>query len=647
MSAISGWVRFDGRPIDRSAAERVASVMGVYGPDRKRLVFDPSSAFVWNGFFVCPEDRFDAQPVVRRESGLTVLFDGRVDNRGELADLLCLRSGERSELSDSALVASLAEKFGARTPDILRGDFAMAVWDSRRKALWLARDPSGIRPLFWYIGSGFAVFSSMPKGLFCFPGVAKQLNQQYLEDYLLLLPAEGDKSLFDGVHRVMPGGIVTLNEKGAVRTRYFDYKDVKQIRLESNDEYVEAFRAVLETAVRRRLRSTTTVASYLSSGFDSATISAFAASLLGETGQGLTCYTAVPAEGFELKTEGPFHVDEGPGARAVAQMYPNIDHRMLRTGHLSPLRDIEEMVELLDRPPLNLCNSVWVNEIQRTAARDGKKVLLSGSLGNATISYDGVPHLAELVKTFRWLTLARIVRPHLRKNQLRMLGFFARHSLAPLLPSWLWLLLEAREGRGFRSDPSAHTAIRGGRRGRKRLYRRARELDWDLSYRPYSNGLQKRMDLLSRVDIGEYSMAANARGVDQRAPALDRDLVEFCLGIPEGQYVGGRHFRWILIRAMRERLPHEVLYPCSAGLQAADWFVGATAAIPEMRGLVKTLSENQAVRCVVEVDGLGALVEDWPDGNWGSHAVDQAYRFKLLRGLTVGEFVRYHSNRNR
>ncbi|MGY6555540.1 MAG: asparagine synthetase B family protein [Wenzhouxiangella sp.] len=647
MSAISGFVRFDDGPIDRGAAERVANVMSVYGADGRRLHVERDAAFVWNGFFVCPEDRYDLQPLVRHESALTVLFDGRVDNRDELADLLSLPRSELPELADSFLVACLVEQFGARVPDMLRGDFAMAVWDSRRKKLWLARDPVGVRPLFWHAGPGFAVFSSMPKGLFCFPGVAKQLNRQYLEDYLLLLPADGDKSLFDGVHRVMPGGLVTLSERGVGRTRYFDYQDVKQLRFASDGEYVEAFKASLERAVRRRLRSASPVASYLSSGFDSSTVSACAAWLLAETDQVLTCYTSAPAEGFELKTDGPFHVDEAPGAAAVAQMYPNIDHRVLRTGRLSPFRDLEEMVELLDRPPLNLCNSVWVNEIQRTAARGGNKVLLSGSLGNATISYDGVPHLAELLKSLRWIEWARIVRPYLRTKRLDRLRFFAIHSLGPLMPRWLWVFLETRAGRGFQSDPSAYTAVKDGRNARKRLDRRARELGWDLSYRPSSNGLQKRIDLLSRIDIGEYSMLANARGVDQRAPTLDRDLVEFCLGIPEGQYVGGRHFRWILIRAMQGRLPREILYPRSSGLQAADWFVGASAEVANLKDMVKNLSENQSVREVIELEDLAGLVENWPGGDWGTHAVDQAYRFKLLRGLTMGEFVRYHSYGNR
>ena len=647
MSAISGYVRFDGAPIDRSAAERVSKVLAVYGSDRKRVVSDQSSVFVWNGFFVCAEDRFDTQPLAGRESGLTVLFDGRLDNREEIADRLSIRRGEIAEVPDSFLVASLVERLGTQTPDVLRGDFAMAVWDARQKELWLARDPSGLRPLFWCASSGFAAFSSMPKGLFCFPGIAKRLNQQYLEDYLLLLPADGDKSLFDDVHRVIPGEIVTLRASGSVRTRYFDYREVQKIRLASNEEYVEAFKLVLDTAVRRRLRATTPIASYLSSGFDSSTISACAARLLGESGQALTCYTAVPAEGFELKTDGPFHVDEGPGARAVAAMYPNINHRMLRTGHLSPFRDLEEMLELLDRPPLNLCNSVWVNEIQRAAARDGTQVLLSGSLGNASISYDGVPYLAQLLKSGRWLSLARIIRPHLQGDKLKALRFFAKHSCGPLLPRWLWTLIEKSAGRGFQSDPSAYTAVKDARGGRKRFYRRARELDWDLSYRPSSNGLEQRVSLLSRIDIGEYSMIANARGVDQRAPALDRDLVAFCLGIPESQYVGGRHFRWILIRAMRARLPPEVLFPRSSGLQAADWFMGLSTETDEVRSRLMKLSENQRVDGLIGIDGLKELIEEWPTDGWGTHAVDQAYRFKLLRGLTMGEFVRYHNRRNR
>lgn len=647
MSAISGIVRFDDAPVDRESIARVEKTLAVYGADQCNTLYLKRSAFAWNGFVVTPEDRLDRQPVVDNESGLTTLFDGRVDNRGEMAAKVGIKRAELAELSDAFLVARLVKKIGKRAPDLLRGDFALACWSSSQRELWLARDPAGLRPLFWFSGQGFAAFSSMPKGLFCFPGIAKRLDKQYVEDYLLLLPADGDRTLFDRVHRVIPGTIVTIDPTGSRCERHHDFAHVKDVRFSSDEEYIEAFREHLDTAVRRRLRSEGPIASYLSSGLDSTTVSACAARLLADNEQTLSSYTSVPAEGFELNTDGAFYVDEGSGAQAVAAMYPSIDHHLLRTGHISPLRDLDEMVDLLDRPPLNLCNTVWVNEIQRQAAAQGCRVLLSGVLGNSTISHQGITHLPMMLKTFKWLSLARVFYPFLRRKDWRMLDFLARQTFGPFIPKWLWVRLESLAGRGFQSDPSAYTAVKMSRDGSKRLQQRARALGWDLSYRPWSDGRAARVAMLSRIDQGEYYMLANARGLDQRAPTLDRDLAEFCLGIPESQYFREGRSSWILKQAMQGQLPREVLAPKGKGLQAADWFRGASDDISDFRARLEELAANQNVTNALDVDSLQELVEDWPDGDWGRHAVNQPYRFKLLRGLTMGAFVHRHEPTNR
>ena len=647
MSAISGIVSFDDVPVDRDAIRRMLRTLAVYGSDHSNSVYAGTSAFAWNGFIVTPEDRWDRQPIQDDESGLTILFDGRVDNREEMAAKCGICRVELAELSDAALVARLVKKTGRRAPDILRGDFALACWDFFNRKVWLARDPAGLRPLFWFSGPGFAAFSSMPKGLFCVPGIAKRLNKQYVEDYALLLPADGDQSLFDGVHRVIPGTVVTVDAAGGRSAAYHDFRNVSEVRLSSDAEYAEAFNERLDTAVRRRLRTEGGIASYLSSGFDSSSVAASAARLLAASQKSLSCYTAVPRDGFELNIDGPFHADEGPGAAAVAEMYPNIEHHLLRTGHLSPLRDLDEMIDLLDRPPLNLCNSVWVNEIQRQAASHDCRVLLSGAMGNATISYHGASYLAALLRSFQWFALARIFLAPLRRRKFRTLRELARYTFGPFLPKWLWVFLEARAGRGFQSDPSTYTALNMDAGSKSRLKDRARELGWDLSYRPWSDGKAMRAAMLSRVDLGEYYILANARGVDQRAPTLDRDLAEFCLGIPESQYFRNGRSRSILVRAMQGKLPRAVLNSSTTGLQAADWFDGASRDLGGVRSTLDKLQTNQHVTEILDVAELQSLLESWPDDGWGSHAVDQAYRFKLLRGLTAGAFVGYHQPTNR
>ena len=151
-----------------------------------------------------------------------------------------------------------------------------------------------------------------------------------------------------------------------------------------------------------RLRSSGLIASHLSSGFDSSTVTALAARQLAAQNKTLIAYTAVPREGFDGPVPKGRHGDEGPGARALAARFPNIEHHLICTTGTSPLDRLDESVQTLDRPPLNPCNLVWINAIRGGAAERGAKVLLTGAMGNMTISYTGREYLPWLFGQRQW-----------------------------------------------------------------------------------------------------------------------------------------------------------------------------------------------------------------------------------------------------
>ncbi len=192
-------------------------------------------------------------------------------------------------------------------------------------------------------------------------------------------------------------------EQGQVRTRrYHRFDPNHRIVFKNDDDYVEAAREMLDKAVACRLRSAGGIASHLSSGLDSSTVAATAARLLGTQGKRLTAFTSVPREGFdEPGSQGPAR-DEGPAAAALAAKFSNIDHILFRPGNRTPVDGLREKVERFDRAPLNSCNHVWIDGIHADAARRGARVLPTGQMGNMTISYDGRPRLASLLRWGPW-----------------------------------------------------------------------------------------------------------------------------------------------------------------------------------------------------------------------------------------------------
>jgi asparagine synthase (glutamine-hydrolysing) len=645
VTAIGGLIRFDERPIDRAAIERMQGLLTPYGRDAQQHCVVGSAALVRTLLRIVPEDSLDRQPLLAPTRDHIVVFDGYLDNRTELAEALGLAPSVAAALADSELALHACLRWDESALEKLRGNFAIACWSLARKRLWLARDPIGRRPLFWHRQNGFVVFASLPKALFAVSDVPRALCEERMLDIMALLPWQGPETLFKDIYRVEPGHVVAFDDDGTRARRFHDFDARREIHFANDDDYVEAFREKLDQAVARSLRTTGPVASHLSSGFDSSTVTATAARLLAQRGRRITAYTAVPREGFDGRAMRHRHVDESPGARALAARFDNIDHILIRTAGVSPLAGMLARTEAMDRAMVNPCNEVWARAIEQDAERRGCKVLLTGGLGNMTISYTGLPLLPALFGTGRWPSwwreLAAVKGTH---PQRRWLGLL-KDSIGPYLPTPLWSLL--MPGPLASGDLSGYTALHPAMRARLDIGGRARAQGWDLHYRPWRDGRRMRIDLLGRVDRGEYSIAANLAGLDLRDPTIDLDLFEYCLAVPDRQYLRNGQTRWLLHRAMGDVLPPEIRHARTKGLQAADWYEGVRDDLPLIRETLARLRSHATAADWLDLDALQAAVENWPDDGFDEMRTVQEYQLKLLRGLAAGTFIRYVEPDNR
>lgn len=645
MTAIAGLIRLDDAPIDRATLERMQSVLAPYGPDAQQHWQQGSAGFVRTLLRTTPEDSLDHQPLHDSASQTLLMFDGRIDNRDELARQLGLAPAELALMADSALALQACLRWGQDAVEHLLGDFALACWHPLQRKLWLARDPIGHRPLYWHRQDGFFAFASLPKALFAVPGVPRALCEERLHDYLCLLPMVGPESFFKDVYRVEPGELLTL-ENGRVSTRrYHQFDPARELRFASDDDYLEGFREQLDRAVACRLRSIGGIASHLSSGFDSSTVTAVAGRLLAAQGRGLLAYTAVPREGYEGAVPRGRHADEGPGARALAARFANIEHILIRSGGTSPLQNLEANVEALDRAPLNPCNMVWGDAIQADAARRGAKVLLTGQMGNMTISYTGEQRLPALLGQGQWLEWWRQASALKRQQPGRRWRGLLAQSIGPYLPGAAWSGLQRWRARG--QTLTDYSPIHPDFIGRMDSARRARRAGWDLSYRPWADGRRMRIAVLNRLDNGDYFAAANAQGLDMRDPTADLRLIEYCLAVPDRQYLHDGQTRRLLHRLMGDVLPPEILQAKSQGLQAADWHEGAGADLAALRDQIKRLREHGSAAGYLDLQAMEHALDEWPTENWHGHTASQSLRLRLLRGLSVGTFIRYVDSRNR
>ncbi len=256
--------------------------LAVYGRDAVGLWAGDAAALGVCKMRALPEDRFDTQPLTDPERGLVLVADARIDNREELRAKLEIDRTAVLQMADADFVMAAFKRWGERCTEHLIGDFAFAVYDSRKSAMFCACDHLAMRPVFYHRGADFFAFASMPQGLLTLPAIPRELDEESLTRHLVLIPEMGTRTFFSGISRLPGAHSVSATAGGLRLHRYWDLDALPSIRLASDGEYVEGFREIFNQAVRCRLRSVGPVGSHLSGGLDSSSVAVTAARILGD-----------------------------------------------------------------------------------------------------------------------------------------------------------------------------------------------------------------------------------------------------------------------------------------------------------------------------------------------------------------------------
>ncbi len=643
MTALAGVWSPEGALAPAASCRRMLSAQKIYGPDGEALADWGIVALGRCLFETLPEDRYDRGPCESDDGRYLLVGDVRLDDRDQLVDALEMARGDALRLSDSALLLRAWQRWGEDCFAHLYGSYAFAVWDVAEKRLILARDHIGTRPLHYHLGKGFVAFASMPKGLHALAEIPYAPDEVRAAELLALLPETGPRSFFQGIDRVEGGHFVVIDREGARTHRHWN-PTRESIGVWQGSDPVAALRAQLDAAVAACLRGADgQVGSHLSGGLDSGAVTATAARLMAGTGGRLTAFTAVPRPGYAGAVPKGRIADEGPLAAETAALYPNIDHVRVGSAPGAMGDGWDRSFHLLDRPLLNPCNDRWWSAINAEAGRRGIRIMLTGEMGNMTISYAGLERLSELVRKGAWWQLWRDGRALVGKGKMRWRGVAAL-ALGPWIPAWLWSRL--RSGPATSGRVEHYTALHPDRVRSLDFARLARERGLDPSYRPRKDGFETRLWVLRRIDKGNFLKAAiGASGIDQRDPTADRRLIEFCLSLPTHLFLAGGVPGALGRRVLADRLPASVLEERRRGYQAADWHESIAAG---RQGLAEDLArlEDLETAALLDLPRMRALAAELPEGGWEKPELIERYRMTLLRGSAVGHFLRRASRSN-
>jgi asparagine synthase (glutamine-hydrolysing) len=218
------------------------------------------------------------QPIANEDETVHVVFNGEIFNYVELREALVRRGHAFRTQSDTEVIVHLYEDHGERFVDHLNGQFAIALWDAKSERLVLARDRTGIRPLFYADRAGRLAFASEVKALFALPWMQRALDRRALAETCTYWAPLAPHTAFEGVLQLPPGHVLVDDMRGRRVERYWDWSfpESHHETQASQAELAERLRDLLVDSVRLQLRSDVPVGAYLSGGLDSAVIAAFA-----------------------------------------------------------------------------------------------------------------------------------------------------------------------------------------------------------------------------------------------------------------------------------------------------------------------------------------------------------------------------------
>lgn len=551
MCGIQGFFYFDRtRQAEAHLARAMREAARHRGPDDHGDHFDGNLALAFNRLSIIDLSG-GHQPMSNEDGSVWIIFNGEIYNFAGLRDDLMNRGHRFQTNSDTETIVHAWEEFGEDCVDRLRGMFAFAVWDSRTRTLFIARDRLGIKPLYFYQDSRIFAFASEMKSLFELPGVPRHVDPAALTEFLLQRYIIGPQTILKDVRKLPPGHTITITESGSRIRRYWDLP-LDQPREISDAQAAEEFDHLMLETVRQHLVADVPLGAFLSGGLDSSSIVAF----MHKAG--------VPSiKTFSVGYDSP--ESELPYARTVANHFKT-DHHELILKSSDFQGELPRIVWQMDEPVAD--EAALPLYFVARLARQKVTVALSGEGSDEVFSGYPIYRVMNVLDRLNSLPFSRLAgqlfgslapQGRIRKYGVMLGEPIERryHGVSTSFPRELItsLLLPGNHS----SYPDAVAAAYQACAHMPPLHR--------MSYVDITTWLPS--NLLVKAD--RMSMAVS---LELRVPFLDHKVVEFGYRLPARLRIRSNNGKWILKKYMEPHLPREIIYRPKKGfaVPTRSWF---------------------------------------------------------------------------
>ena len=606
MCGIVGYWNLGGPAIDPSAFQGMLDALTHRGPDDAGTWEDPGAGLCLGHrrLAILDLSAKGHQPMSNESGQIWITYNGEVYNFREIRQELVKFGHRFRSNSDTEVIIKAYEQWGMDCISRFRGMFAFALWDSRRRKLYLVRDRAGVKPLYYYRDSKLIVFGSEMRALALCPSLERRLDLSSLFHYMQFGYISPPRSIFEDVSVVRPGHYIEFGENGyRNEVKYWDIVEHYQRGIEmeasgywakrSEDEVLEEFEEILARGFKYRMVADVPVGIFLSSGIDSSIVAAVLAKKLG---MDINTFTI----GFTRK-----EFNEAEHAKEIATAL-GTNHRELYIDPETALDNVGRLPQIFDEPFGD--NSGIPTYLVSQMARENVKVALSADAGDELFA--GYYRYFAAGRYRRFLDRTPALVSNLSRTLLDVLPAsmidaaysamtMGRHKLAGFQDKLLKakrmlahkdqaLLYEAATSDWYGDDlrsllpgsppenediPHVFDALKGADFITKMMC---------LDFKKYMVD-----DVLTKVD-----RASMAVSLEAREPFLDHDLVEYAATLPLRYKYRAGESKYLLKRVLYKYLPESMFQRPKQGFAApiGEWLRGP------LRPLVERQLSPEAVR---------------------------------------------------
>lgn len=532
------------------------------------------------------------QPIHNEDKSVWICFNGEIFNYKELRADLHKRGHTFYTETDTEVIVHLYEEHGDNFVDYLNGQFAISLWDEKRRRLVLARDRVGILPLFYTVQDGALAFCSEAKGLLASGLVAARLNPAALDEVLTFWSPVAPRTIFDGIFQLRPGEMVVLQDGKLIHRQYWDwnYPSADGFHADSERELAARLRDLLDDATRIRLRADVPVGAYLSGGLDSSSLVAL---IKQQDVTDLRTFSI----GFESK-----QLDESAHQRELSQ-YLQTDHSSVtcRQGDIAE-RFVRSMWHA--EVPVLRTAPVPMGMLSRLVRDSGFKVVLTGEGADEVLGGYDIFKEAK-VREFWSRNADSAWRPALLKRLYPYLDFSGSRNESYLkaffggsfdqvdsltfshIPRWNMTsqikMFYSDDFRQSVADDVRENFIDGAATTWQSWHRFNR---WEY--------VEARTILPGYILASQGDRMLMANSVEGRFPFLDHRVIEFAEKLPPKLKMRAMREKHLLKEAMQDSLPSSILQRSKQPYRAPN--VEAFVAEAESSGMLDFLESSSVSR---------------------------------------------------